>query len=151
MAQVISTDLHVAVQAAGLVDAATGTSFNQANPLPVTASGSAPLATKSTFSGVAHQNDGTAPVSGGVAVKSITATATVGRKGILINNHSATDPIWCYVTSSGSAPTISSTTNQLTIPAGTDRTIALDDTTSNVWVISSSAVNTCAFSAVELI
>ena len=100
------------------------------------------------FDNVANRNDGTAAISGGTAVTAITAT-TKGRQAIQICNHSLYD-IWLMFTErSASAPTISSTSKDGVIPAGTDKTIGAGDGVA-VWLISADASNTAAFTAVEL-
>ena len=95
---------------------------------------------------IGEANDGTAAVSGGTAVVAI--ASPIDRQAVNICNHGAYD-MWYKLTKSGAtAPTITSTSKTGVIEAGKELTLAAAKTV-QIWLISSNAANTVAFTATE--
>jgi hypothetical protein len=103
------------------------------------------------FDNLGSRNDGTAAVSGGTPIRALgSTTGNPHRQAINIRNHSSTDGIRVYLTQSDTAPTISSTSNDVRIPPNDSRTISAAGGI-RCWLLSDSASNTCAFTALELL
>lgn len=103
------------------------------------------------FDNIGARNDGTAAISGGAAVTAVVAPQNANRQAVLICNHSLTDPIWFKLTGSGvtTPPTISASSKDGIIPLNDFLPISAGPGV-KIWLISSHAGNTAAFTAVEL-
>ena len=103
------------------------------------------------FDNLGTRNDGTAAVSGGTPVRALgSTTGNPHRQAVNIKNHSTTDGIRVYLSQSDTAPTISASAFDVRVPANENRTISCGGGI-RAWLISESASNTCAFSALELL
>lgn len=105
----------------------------------------------SRFDNLGARADSTAAVSGGTPVRALGAqVGNPHRQGINLRNHSATDGIRVYLSHSDTAPTMTATSFDLRIPPNESRTISAGGAI-RCWLISESASNTCAFTALELL